>query len=132
MSSGHKEHVKNLLPVSPFAMLAELLEGIEPGAPPIELTIGEPRHPMPEIAMKGLNEAKDLFGKYPPIRGTQEFRQAVADWLGRRYEALEGLSADDLGVLPLSGTREGLFHIAFSARARKPDITNPVIMMPNT
>jgi len=131
MSSVHQEHVKNLLPVSPFAMLAELLEGIEPGAPPIELTIGEPRHPMPEIAMKGLNEAKDLFGKYPPIRGTQEFRLAVADWLGRRYGALEGLSFDDLGVLPLSGTREGLFHIAFSARARKPGIANPVIMMPN-
>ncbi|MHA1165132.1 MAG: aminotransferase class I/II-fold pyridoxal phosphate-dependent enzyme, partial [Alphaproteobacteria bacterium] len=131
MSSGKTAIVQNSLPVSPFVMLAELLDGIEPGAPAIELTIGEPRHPMPEMVMKGLEEAKDLFGKYPPIRGTDEFRGAVADWLGRRYGALKGLGPDALGILPLSGTREGLFHIVFSARARSPRIANPAIMMPN-
>ncbi len=117
--------------MSPFALLAGLLEGIEPGGPAIELTIGEPRHPMPEMMMKGIEEAKDQFGKYPPIRGTGEFRNAVAQWLGRRYGALNGLGAEDLGILPLSGTREGLFHIVFCARARKPDIANPAILMPN-
>jgi len=131
MPSGKTSIVQNSLPVSPFVMLAELLDGIEPGAPAIELTIGEPRHPMPEMVMKGLEEAKHLFGKYPPIQGTDEFRGAVADWLGRRYGALKGLGPDALGILPLSGTREGLFHIAFCAKMRKPGIANPAIMMPN-
>ena len=112
-------------------MLAGLLDGIEPGAPAIDLTIGEPRHPMPEMAMKGLEEARDLFGKYPPIRGTDEFRGAVGNWLGRRYGPLKGLGPQNLGILPLSGTREGLFHIAFSARARKPEIAEPAILIPN-
>lgn len=131
MSSGNSAIVQNLTPVSPFAILAELLDGIEPGMPAIEMTIGEPHHPMPGIAMKGLVEAQALFGKYPPIRGTQEFRDAVAGWLGRRYRVLQGLGADTLGIIPLSGTREGLFHIAFSARARKPDLKNPAFLIPN-
>lgn len=131
MSSGNTAIVHNPLPVSPFAMLAELLDGFEPGAPAIELIIGEPRHPMPEMVMQGLMESRDQFGKYPPIRGSDEFRNAVADWLGRRYGALKGLGPDALDILPLSGTREGLFHIVFCARARKPDIANPAIMMPN-
>lgn len=131
MSSGNSAIMQNLIPVSPFARLAELLDGIEPGAPALEMTIGEPHHPMPGIAMKALEEAQALFGKYPPIRGTAEFRDAVADWLGRRYRALQGLGSDALGIIPLSGTREGLFHVAFSARARKPDLKNPAILIPN-
>ena len=131
MSPGNTPIVQHLTPVSPFVALSELLEGIEPGARAIELTIGEPRHPMPALMMQGLEEAQALFGKYPPIRGTDEFRAAVAGWLGRRYQVLKGLGPDELGILPLSGTREGLFHIAFSARARRPDISNPVILIPN-
>lgn len=131
MSPGKTAITQDQLPVSPFALLAGLLDGIEPGAPAIELTIGEPRHPMPEMVMQGLIESKDLFGKYPPITGTDEFRSAVAHWLGQRYRDLKGLGPDKLGILPLSGTREGLFHIVFCARARKAGITNPAILMPN-
>jgi aspartate/methionine/tyrosine aminotransferase len=111
--------------------LAGLLEGVEPGGPVIDLTIGEPHHPMPDFLMRGLTEAQDLFGKYPPIRGKEEFRAAIMAWLARRYPHLEGLDETNLGVIPLSGTREGLFHVAFSARARRADIENPVALMPN-
>jgi N-succinyldiaminopimelate aminotransferase len=120
-----------MTPVSPFARLADLLAGIEPGEKAIDLTIGEPHHPMPDFLMHGLTEAQELFGKYPPIRGTHEFRNAVAAWLARRYPGLEGMEETDLGIIPLSGTREGLFHVAFSARGRRPDIENPIVLMPN-
>lgn len=119
------------LPVSPFAMLASLLDGIEPGAPAIDLTVGEPRHPMPDFVIEALDEARESFAKYPPIRGSSEFRAAVADWLGRRYPPVAGLGNDNLGIIPLSGTREGLFFVAFSARARKPGIDGPALLMPN-
>ncbi len=121
----------NLMPVSPFARLAGLLEGVAPGGPVVDLTVGEPHHPMPDFLMQGLAEAQELFGKYPPIRGSVEFRAAVSDWLSRRYPYLDGLEETKLGIIPLSGTREGLFYVAFSARARRPDIEKPVILMPN-
>lgn len=119
------------MPVSPFAMLADLLEGIEPGREPINLTVGEPRHEMPDFVVDALREAQDGFAKYPPIRGSEEFREAVADWLGRRYPPLAGLNESQLGIIPLAGTREGLFHIAFSARARRADLANPALLVPN-
>lgn len=123
--------IKTSLPVSPFTKLAKLLEGIEPGGDPIDLTVGGPRHPMPDFLMAALSEAQEEFGKYPPIAGTEEFRAAVRAWLGRRYPALSGLDESSLGVIPLSGTREGLFHVVFAARARRPDIQNPAILIPN-
>ncbi|MFQ5625281.1 MAG: aminotransferase class I/II-fold pyridoxal phosphate-dependent enzyme [Methyloligellaceae bacterium] len=131
MSPATAAIAQNLTPVSPFARLAELLDGLEPGGPVIDLTVGEPRHPMPEFLMDGLAEAQADFSKYPPIRGTDEFRSAVAKWLGRRYRPLKGLGEWALGVIPLSGTREGLFHVVFSATARRPDIKHPAILLPN-
>ena len=112
-------------------MLADLLDGIEPGAPAINLTVGEPRHPMPGFVIEALDEAKAGFANYPPIRGNAEFRTAVAHWLGRRYPPAAGLDDSRLGIIPLSGTREGLFNVAFSARARKPGTANPALLMPN-
>ena len=119
------------VPVSPFARLAELLDGVAPGGPAIDLAIGQPRHPMPKFLMDGLTEAQAGFARYPPIRGTPEFRAAVAAWLARRYPALAGLEEGALGVIPLAGTREGLFHVVFSALARRRDIASPAILMPN-
>jgi len=119
------------MPVSPFAMLADLLDGLEPGKDPINLTVGEPGHEMPDFLIDALSEAAEGFAKYPPIRGSAEFRQAVAAWLGRRYPALAGLDEKALGIIPLAGTREGLFHIAFSARARRNDLDQPALLIPN-
>ena len=119
------------LPVSPFARLEQLLDGAQPGNSVIDLTIGEPRHPMPDFVIPALAEAEAGFGKYPAIRGTKEFRAAVADWLGRRYPTLADLDKKTLGIIPLAGTREGLFYVTFSACARRPELENPAILVPN-
>ena len=131
MSPARTAKAQDLSPTSPFVRLAVLLEGIEPDGTVIDLTVGEPRHPMPDFLMQALAEAQAEFAKYPPIRGTEAFRDAVRLWIARRYPSLAGTTEAQLGVIPLSGTREGLFHVVFSARARRPDCEQPAILIPN-
>ncbi|MGH6831616.1 MAG: aminotransferase class I/II-fold pyridoxal phosphate-dependent enzyme, partial [Methyloceanibacter sp.] len=71
------------------------------------------------------------FGRYPPIKGIPSLRQAIADWMGRRYPILEGRIDADSHVLPLNGSREGLFSAIFPALARRPRTEQPVVLIPN-
>jgi N-succinyldiaminopimelate aminotransferase len=115
---------------SPFPRLRKLLDGINPGDTPIDLTIGEPRHTPPEFYLRVLNEAASGFGKYPPITGTPELRQAIAAWHGRRH----GLGAaidPELHILPLNGSREGLVNALFPAVDRRPKLSRPAVLIPN-
>jgi N-succinyldiaminopimelate aminotransferase len=116
---------------SPFQRLARLIAGTRPGAEPIDLAVGEPRHPIPSFVGPTLARSLDGFGRYPAIRGTDAFRRAVADWLDRRY-ALGGLIDPETSVLPLNGSREGLFFAALEARdAAAGKAGPPAILMPN-
>lgn len=116
---------------SPFARLNALLEGIEPGGTPINFSLGEPQMPVPSFVQPELTGHLAGFGRYPPIRGTPELRQAVARWLGWRYPGLAGAIDPESHVLPLNGSREGLFSAIFPARARKPEIADPSVLIPN-
>lgn len=69
---------------SPFVRLTELIAGIEPGKPPINLSVGEPQHPVPSFVGPALAAHLAEFGRYPANKGIEPFRQAVAQWLGRR------------------------------------------------
>ena len=71
---------------SPFMRLADLLAGIEPGLPPINISVGEPQHPVPAFVAPVLAKHTAAFGRYPGNAGTDGFRSAVAAWLGRRYQ----------------------------------------------
>jgi N-succinyldiaminopimelate aminotransferase len=117
--------------LSPFTRLRRLLEGIPPGHDrPIELTLGEPREPMPGFVLEKLAEAQSLFAKYPPIRGTDELRAAIAEWIGRRY-GIPGAVDPAAGVLPINGSREGLFLAMVPAVGRKRVADRPAVLMPN-
>ncbi|WP_312861471.1 aminotransferase class I/II-fold pyridoxal phosphate-dependent enzyme [Segnochrobactrum spirostomi] len=117
--------------VSPFQRLTRLIEGVAPGASPIDLGVGEPRHPMPAFVAPVMTEAMAGFGRYPPIRGTDQFRAAVAAWLDRRY-GLDGLIDPATMVLPLDGSREGLFFAALGAlRHGGKTVERPVVLIPN-
>lgn len=118
--------------VSPFTQLRRLLDGIAPGhETPIELTIGEPREAMPDFIVAKLAETAVLYGKYPPIRGTDELKAAIAAWLSRRY-ALGAAGIDPAReILPLNGSREGLFFACLPAVSRKRVKGRPVIQMCN-
>ena len=119
--------------LSPFSRLRTLLDGIAPGHPrPIDLTLGEPRETMPGFVADKIREAEALYAKYPPIRGSEELRYAISDWLGRRY-GLTGPAAVDPAreILPLNGSREGLFYAGFPAVGRKRVEGRPAILIVN-
>ncbi len=100
---------------SPFVRLTELIAGIEPGKPPINLSVGEPQHPIPPFVGPTLAAHLADFGRYPANKGIEPFRRAVAAWLGHRYKLARPVDPES-EVLVLNGTREGLFLAAIAAR----------------
>src|SRR4029450_9835490 len=94
---------------SPFAPLTLLLEGLSPGAPPIDLSLGEPKALIPSFLGPTLQDHLGRSGRSPPIKGIPTLRNAIAEWLSRRYPVLTGAIDPESHVLPLNGSREGLF-----------------------
>ena len=90
MMTAQREPASSTAPAvdsrSPFVRLTELIAGIEPGKPPINLSVGEPQHPMPPFVGPTLAAHVADFGRYPANKGIEPFRRAVAAWLGRRYK----------------------------------------------
>lgn len=117
--------------LSPFTQLRRLLDGIPAGhAQPIELTIGEPREAMPDFVAAKLVTSSASLAKYPPIRGTDELRLAIAGWLGRRYKIPGGVDPAR-EILALNGSREGLYFACLPAVGLKPVQGRPAILMCN-
>ncbi|MBC8049191.1 MAG: aminotransferase class I/II-fold pyridoxal phosphate-dependent enzyme [Chitinophagales bacterium] len=115
---------------SPFARLRALLDGLEPGAAVIDMTIGEPRHGAPPMLAQRLAEAAAGYEKYPPSAGITALRGAIAAWISRRYPDIAGVIDAERHILPLSGSREGLFSAVFIAKQRK-GMARPSVLMPN-
>jgi len=67
---------------------------------------------------------------YPTTRGLPELRQAITDWLSRRFALTAGLDPETQ-VLPVSGTREALFAFAQAVVARGDPGERPLVLMPN-
>jgi N-succinyldiaminopimelate aminotransferase len=116
---------------SPFVRLTELIADIQPGKPPINLSVGEPQHAIPPFVGPILAAHVNEFGRYPPNKGIEPFRQAVAQWLGRRYQLSRAVDPDS-EVLVLNGTREGLFLAAIAAkRWVRSRAGKPAMLIPN-
>lgn len=101
----------NTLHPYPFEKLAELTSGVDlPSLSRIPLTIGEPKHQPPAHVLEALVASIEEMAKYPTIVGTAELREQIASWITRRFKtrAVDPVSE----VLPVNGTREGLFAIA--------------------
>jgi N-succinyldiaminopimelate aminotransferase len=117
--------------LSSFTRTARLLAGIEPGHKrPIEMTSGDPKEAMPAFVPDKLVEAKALLGTYPKIRGSDELRKAIAAWIRRRYSLATEIDFEH-EVLPVNGSREGLFFATLPAVGRKSFTGRPVILLPN-
>jgi succinyldiaminopimelate transaminase len=68
----------------------------------VDLSVGTPVDPTPEVVQQALRDAADAPG-YPVTIGLPETRQACIDWLSRRF-GVTGLGLD--AVLPVIGSKE--------------------------
>ena len=71
----------------PFERLRKLFAGITPAAhfTPINLSIGEPKHPTPPFILNAYAEGLKAVASYPLTIGLPELREAIAAWAIRRY-----------------------------------------------
>jgi N-succinyldiaminopimelate aminotransferase len=95
----------------PFQKLRELFAGVTPNPElaPVNLSIGEPKHPTPQFIKDALVAGLDGLANYPITQGSDALRGAIAAWAGRRY----GVKLDPVTeVLPVNGSREALFAFA--------------------
>jgi aspartate/methionine/tyrosine aminotransferase len=92
--------------------------------------VGEPQHAVPAFVGEILAKHTADFGRYPPIIGPEPLRKAIAAWLTHRY-ALSGSIDAERNILPLVGTREGLFSAAFVTVPEEKHGKKPVVLIPN-
>ena len=118
----------------PFEKLRELISASP--APPhklkrIALSIGEPRHAPPAVVEEALRDTTLLrasLGSYPKTVGTLELRRAAASWASRRFKLHPSTLTAQAHVLPVCGTREGLFSFAQAIVSPGAD---QLVLMPN-
>ena len=76
------------------------------GLPVVDFSIGDPREPTPPFIVESLRSAVPEVSQYPTAAGLIEFREAVADYVNRRF----GVVVDPASqVLPSSGSKEAIF-----------------------
>ncbi|MGI9648734.1 MAG: aminotransferase class I/II-fold pyridoxal phosphate-dependent enzyme [Acidimicrobiia bacterium] len=96
-------------PLAELQMRARSLR--EAGRPLIDFSIGDPREPTPEFIRDALKQAVPAVSQYPTTVGLSELRQAIADYLQRRF----GVAVDpSTQVVPTTGSKEGIFHTPFA------------------
>jgi len=112
----------------PFQYLSDLLKDIEKEPEEIiGLHIGEPKGKAPKEALDIITNFSSDFSKYPTSTGDLSLREAYCEWLSDRF-SVNNVNPD-LHVLPLSGTREGIF--SFIQAVIDTTKNNPKVILPN-
>jgi N-succinyldiaminopimelate aminotransferase len=95
----------------PFERLRALLaDATAPaGLQNIGLSIGEPKHAPPAFVLETLAANLNQLDSYPVARGLPQLRAAMAAALQRRFLPATARLDPETMVLPVNGTREGLF-----------------------
>jgi N-succinyldiaminopimelate aminotransferase len=116
-----------------FSQLAHLLAPVTPrvNETPIVMSVGDPMHEPPPMIAEIVAAQAHLWNKYPPMTGTPELRGAIADWLTRRYRLAPGTVTAERHVLPLAGTKEGLFLAALLVVPERKAGQRPAVLLPN-
>ena len=99
------------LPPYLFASIDRMKQkAIEKGIDLIDLSIGDPDLPTPNLIVNAMKEAveRPVNHRYPSYEGMLSFRESVARWYKKRF----GVTLDPHGeVLSLIGSKEGIGHI---------------------
>jgi len=120
----------NHLQPYPFQRLRDLFQGLTPNPAysHVNLSIGEPKHTTPSIISEALANNLSGLASYPTTIGVPALREAINQWLQRRYK-IPALNIDK-AILPVNGSREALF--AFAQAVIDSSTTHlPVVISPN-
>ena len=118
----------NSLTDYPFQYLSELLQGVESESNDlIGLHIGEPKGNPPEEALDIIKNGAKSYSKYPTSNGEDSLRESYCNWLVKRFSIKD--VDPKKNVLPVSGTREGIF--SFIQSVIDTSKKNPKVILPN-
>jgi succinyldiaminopimelate transaminase len=111
----------------PFVRLAAMRRARVPsGIEPIDFSVGDPRERTPDFIRDALRNAVTEVSSYPATVGLPELRAAAAGWVSRRF----GVTVDpDRELLPVNGTKEGVFLLAFAVIGR--NLERNVVVIPS-
>ncbi|MDP5306716.1 aminotransferase class I/II-fold pyridoxal phosphate-dependent enzyme [Paracoccus spongiarum] len=109
------------------ALLSGIAPGLRPGEAPMVLTIGEPRHAMPDFVAEVIARHMDGFARYPSNDGIPDLLDAIGGWIRRRH----GIEVGADRIMALNGTREGLFNAALALCPETKAGARPVVLVPN-
>jgi N-succinyldiaminopimelate aminotransferase len=113
----------------PFERLRQWFADVtpDPARVPINLSIGEPKHPTPRLILDAMAAGGAGIANYPTTIGAPALREAIAGWLLRRHRlpALDPATQ----VLPVLGSREALF--AFGQTVIDGSRPGATVVMPN-
>jgi succinyldiaminopimelate transaminase len=92
----------------PIATIHERARALrDAGKTVIDFSIGDPREPTPAFIPEALRAAVPEVSQYPLTAGLPELREAIADYLLRRFD----VAVDpDTQVIPTSGSKEAVFN----------------------
>ena len=79
----------------------------------IDLSLGSPDLPSPQTVIdECISALKDKSNyRYPPFKGQKKFKTAASNWMKKRFN----VDLDpETEILPLSGSKEGITHLAFA------------------
>lgn len=102
------------VPTYSFAKLdAEKQIILNKGLDVIDLSLGSPNLPSPKVVVdECIKEIQNPANyRYPPFKGSSKFKEAASAWLKERFSI--DISAEN-EILPLTGSKEGITHLAFA------------------
>lgn len=125
--------VLNKLTDYPFDRLRHLLNGIEPpeNQKPVIMSLGEPQHDPPSLVGEVIARHANEWGKYPPVIGSPDLLNAITDWLGSRYQLVDGFIEPSRHLVAVNGTKEALYMVGDLCIPRNKSGQQPTVLIPN-
>ena len=114
-----------------FIQLRATLADITPpkGLAELNLTIGEPQLPAPNLVADTIAQHSDKWHSYPKADGDANFRDAAHYYMSYRYGGDVAEMVDpSVHIVPVVGTREPLHMLGQMVRGAKP---NAAALLPN-
>src|SRR5215218_11283118 len=85
----------------------------------LDFGLGDPIEPTPAFIQRALADALPATAGYPRAPGLPELRQAIAAWLGRRFDADVDPERE---LIPTYGSKEAIFLFPLVACTSEKDL----------